>query len=55
MVSLASPVQPPDLPPAPCSTLEVRFSSKYAERVAAKHPVMLDKRFIHARAEQKED
>jgi hypothetical protein len=29
--------------------------SKYAERVAAKHPVTLDKRFIHPRPEQKED
>jgi hypothetical protein len=29
--------------------------NKYAERVAAKHPVMFDKRFIHPRAEQKED
>jgi hypothetical protein len=26
--------------------------SKYAERVAAKHPVTLDKRFIHPRPEQ---
>jgi hypothetical protein len=29
--------------------------SKYAERVAAKHPATLDKRFIHPRPEQKED
>jgi hypothetical protein len=29
--------------------------SKYAERVAAKHPVTLDKRFIHPRPERKED
>ena len=29
--------------------------SKYAERVAAKHPVTLDKRFIHFRPEQEED
>jgi hypothetical protein len=29
--------------------------SKYAERVAAKHPVTLDKRFIHPRPEQKEE
>jgi hypothetical protein len=29
--------------------------SKYAERVAAKHPVTLDRRFIHPRPEQKED
>ncbi len=29
--------------------------SKYAERVAAKHPVTLDKRFVHPRPEQKED
>ena len=29
--------------------------SKYAERVAAKHPVMLDKRFIHPRPEKEED
>jgi hypothetical protein len=29
--------------------------SKYAERVTAKHPVTLDKRFIHARPERKED
>ena len=28
--------------------------SKYAERVAAKHPATLDKRFIHPRPEQKE-
>jgi hypothetical protein len=33
----------------------VRLSSKYAERVAAKHPVALDKRFIHPRPEQKEE
>jgi hypothetical protein len=33
----------------------VKFSSKYAERVAAKHPVTLDKRFIHPRPEQKEE
>jgi len=29
--------------------------SKYAERVAAKHPVTLDKRFIHPRPERKEE
>jgi hypothetical protein len=29
--------------------------SKYAERVAAKHPVTLDKRFIHARPEREEE
>jgi hypothetical protein len=29
--------------------------SKHAERVAAKHPMTLDKRFIHPRPEQKED
>jgi hypothetical protein len=29
--------------------------SKYAERVAAKHPVALDKRFIHPRPEKKEE
>ncbi|MGA2363816.1 MAG: hypothetical protein ABSG73_15355 [Candidatus Aminicenantales bacterium] len=29
--------------------------SKYAERVAAKHSVMLDKRFVHARPERKEE
>jgi hypothetical protein len=29
--------------------------SKYAERVAAKHPATLDKRFIHPRPERKED
>jgi hypothetical protein len=29
--------------------------SKYAECVATKHPVTLDKCFIHPRAEQKED
>jgi hypothetical protein len=29
--------------------------SKYAERVAAKHPVTLDRRFIHPRPEQKKD
>jgi|GEM_PF-523196 hypothetical protein len=29
--------------------------SKYAERVSAKHPVALDKRFIHPRPEQKEE
>jgi hypothetical protein len=28
---------------------------KYAERVAAKHPVTLEKRFIHSRPERKED
>jgi hypothetical protein len=33
----------------------VRFSSKYAEPVAAKHPATLDKRFIHPRPEQKEE
>jgi hypothetical protein len=33
----------------------VRFSSKYVERVAAKHPMTLDRRFIHPRPEQKED
>jgi hypothetical protein len=33
----------------------VILSSKYAEHVAAKHPVTLDKRFIHIRPEQKED
>jgi hypothetical protein len=33
----------------------VRYSSKYAERVAAKYPVTLDKRFMHPRAERKED
>jgi hypothetical protein len=32
----------------------VKFSGKYTERVAAKHPTMLDKRFIHSRPEQKE-
>jgi hypothetical protein len=30
----------------------VRFSSKYAERVAAKHPVTLDKRFIQPKPEK---
>jgi hypothetical protein len=30
----------------------VKFSSKYAERIAAKHPVTLGKRFIHSRPEQ---
>jgi hypothetical protein len=30
----------------------VKFSSKYAERVAAKHPATLDKRFVHPRPEQ---
>jgi len=39
--------------PAQCTTSKVRFSSKYAERVAAKHPVTLDKRFIHPRPERK--
>jgi hypothetical protein len=29
--------------------------SKYAERVAAKHPVTLGKRFIHPRPERKEE
>ncbi|MGA2363769.1 MAG: hypothetical protein ABSG73_15110 [Candidatus Aminicenantales bacterium] len=29
--------------------------SKYAERVAAKHPVTLDRRFIHPRPERKEE
>jgi hypothetical protein len=29
--------------------------SKYAERVAAKHPVALDKRFIHPRPEREEE
>jgi hypothetical protein len=29
--------------------------SKYAERVAAKHPVTLDKRFVHPRPERKKD
>jgi hypothetical protein len=29
--------------------------SKYAERVAAKHPVTLDKRFIHPTPERKEE
>ncbi|MGA2361064.1 MAG: hypothetical protein ABSG73_01245 [Candidatus Aminicenantales bacterium] len=29
--------------------------SKQAARVAAKHPVTLDKRFIHARPERKEE
>jgi hypothetical protein len=29
--------------------------SKYAERVAAKHPMTLDKRFIHPRPERKEE
>jgi hypothetical protein len=33
----------------------VRFSSKYAERVAAKHPATLDRRFIHPRPEREED
>jgi len=40
---------------AQCTTPEVKFSSKYAERVAAKHPVTLDRRFVHFRPEQKED
>jgi hypothetical protein len=31
----------------------VRFSGKYAERVAAKHPATFDRRFIHTRPEQK--
>ena len=29
--------------------------SKYAERVSAKHPVALDRRFIHPRPEKKEE
>jgi len=29
--------------------------SKYAERVAMKHPVTLDKRFVHPRPEKKEE
>jgi hypothetical protein len=33
----------------------VRFSSKYAERVVAKYPAALDKRFIHAKPERKEE
>jgi hypothetical protein len=33
----------------------LRFSSKYAERAAMKHPVTLDKRFIHPGPERKED
>jgi hypothetical protein len=33
----------------------VRFSGKYAERVTAKHPVTLDKHFIHPRPERKEE
>jgi hypothetical protein len=40
--------------PPHCTPSEVRFSSKYAERVAAKHPVTLDRRFIHPRPERKE-
>jgi hypothetical protein len=44
-----------DLPPLNVTPPELRFSSKYAERVAAKHPVTLDKRFIHPRPEEKEE
>jgi hypothetical protein len=47
---------PEELPGrAQFTTPEVRFSSKYAERVAAKHPVTLARRFIHPRPEQKEE
>jgi hypothetical protein len=40
---------------AQCTSPEVGFSSKYAERIAAKHPATLDRRFIHPRPERKEE
>jgi len=48
-----SPKELPDR--AQFTTSEVRFSSKYAERVAAKHPVTLGKRLIHPKPERKEE
>ena len=33
--------------PPQFTTPEAKSSSKYADRVAAKHPAMLDRRFIH--------
>ena len=42
-------------PPHQSTTPELRFSSKYAERVAAKHPATLDRRFIHPRPGEKEE